>query len=183
MQLRHNGGAVLAGAAFGFLAGLAANPARKLAIQGVESAAGDWVAMLTLEHRVVEKVFDALLATHPRETAKRQGLLLKLVYTLNKHASEEENVVYPVVRGHDAQAASELVADHAEVKALLSELQYGIEKDDPRWLAAVRSLREKVVSHAQAEEETVFPKLRDTLTPEENTALTRRVNWEGVKTA
>jgi hemerythrin superfamily protein len=183
MHLGRTGGAVLASAAFGFIAGLAASPARKLAIQGAEAKAGDWVAILSLEHRAVEKAFEALLATHERETAKRQGLLLKIAYALNKHAIEEENVVYPAIRKKNPGAAAELVADHAEVKSLLSDLQYGLDKGDPQWLATVYSLKDKVISHARREEETVFPQIREALTPQENAALTRHMNWEGVKVA
>lgn len=183
MQLGRNGGAVLASAAFGFLAGLAASPARKLAIQGTEAMAGDWVAILTAEHRALEKAFDALIATHDRETAKRQGLLLKIAFALNKHAIEEENVVYPAIRKKDRDAAGNLVADHAEVKALLSELQYGLDKSDPLWLATVHSLRDRVHAHARLEEESVFPRIREALTEPENAALTRQMNWEGLKVA
>jgi hemerythrin superfamily protein len=181
--MQRTGGAVLASAAFGFLAGLAANPARKLVVQGAEATVGDWVAELTSEHRSVEKALDALLATHDRETAKRQGLLLRIVYLLNKHAIEEENVVYPAVRKHNPGAAGELVADHAEIKSLVSELKYGFDKEDPRWLSTARSLRDRLASHARQEEEQVFPLLRAGLSEQENTALTRRLNREGLRLA
>ena len=120
MQLRRSSGAVLAGAAMGFLAGLAANPARKLAVQGAEATSGDWVHELTAEHRAVEKALDALLGAGERETARRQGLLMKISYLLNKHAIEEEQV---------------------------------------------------------------FPQLQAALSAAENAALTRRMNWEGLKLA
>jgi hemerythrin superfamily protein len=177
------GGTVLASAAFGFLAGLAANPARKLAIQGTEASAGDWAAVLTAQHRSVEKAIDALLDTRSRESARRQGLLLKIAYALNKHAVEEENVVYPAIRKQSPGSAGELVADHAEIKSLLNELQYGLDRADPRWLATAHGLREKVASHARLEEEQVFPALKAALSEEENAALTRRTNWEGLKVA
>jgi hemerythrin superfamily protein len=183
MQLRRTGGAVLASAAFGFLAGLAASPARKLAVQGTEASAGDWTAALAHEHQLVEKAFDALLATRDRETAKRQALLVKIAYALNKHALEEENVVYPAIRKKSPAAASELVADHAEMKSLLNDMQYGFHKDDPQWLATAHSLRDKLVAHARDEEQRIFPELKAVLSHEENAALTRHMNWEGMKVA
>jgi hemerythrin superfamily protein len=167
----------------GFLAGLAANPARKLAVQGAEATSGDWVHELTAEHRAVEKALDALLGAGERETARRQGLLMKISYLLNKHAIEEENVVYPAVRKKSPIAAAELVADHAEVKALLSDLKYGLDKGGPQWTAVAHSLRERLVAHARLEEEQVFPQLQAALSAAENAALTRRMNWEGLKLA
>ena len=183
MQLGRTSGAVLAGAAFGFLAGLAANPARKLALQGVEAAIGDWADILTAEHRSVEKAFDALLQTDDHEAAKRQALLLKIAYALNKHALQEENVVYPAIRKRSPDSAAELVADHAEIKSLLSDLQYTLDKGSAQWLATAATLRDKVVSHARLEEETIFPAARAGLSVSENAALTRHMNWEGLKAA
>ena len=182
MHMGRTGG-VLASAAVGFLAGLAASPARKLATQGTEATTGDWVHALAAEHRAIEKAFDALLGAGERETAKRQALLLKIAYLLNKHAIEEENVVYPAVRKKNPAAARELVADHAEVKALLSDLQYGLDKGGPQWIAVAHSLHEAVVAHARTEEERMFPELQAALSAQENAALTRRMNWEGLKIA
>ncbi len=183
MQLGRRSGAVLAGAAFGFLAGLAAIPARKLAIQSAEATIGDWVDILTAEHRGIEKAFDAVLRTEDVEAAKRQVLLLKIAHDLNKHALQEENVVYPAIRKLNPSSAGQLVADHAEIKSLLSVLQYDIAKSDPQWLATVAMLKDKVVSHALLEEQTVFPSTRAAMSADENAALTRHMNWEGLKVA
>src|SRR4051812_15177935 len=90
-------GRIAAGAAIGLAAGLAIPHARKLAMQGPSLAAGDWVAALTAEHRMVEKLFDQLLATADDELVKREMLLTKIAYALNKHAIEEENVIYPAL--------------------------------------------------------------------------------------
>jgi hemerythrin superfamily protein len=181
MHVGRTSGAVLFGAACGFLAGLAADPARKLAIQGIEAAMGDWVDILTAEHRSVEKAFEALLATEPDEAAKHLALLLRIAHALNKHAQQEENVVYPAIRKRNPGGAGELVADHAEIKSLLSELQYDIDKSDPQWLATAATLRDKVVSHARLEEQTIFPAARAAMSEGENAALTRHMNWEGLK--
>jgi hemerythrin superfamily protein len=183
MQFGRKSGAVLAGAAFGFLAGLAAIPARKLAIQGAEAAIGDWVDILTAEHRGIEKVFDAVLRTEDDETVRRQAMLLRIASLLNKHALQEENVVYPAIRKLNPSSAGQLVADHAEIKSLLSVLQYDLQKSDPQWLATASTLRDKLVSHAYIEEQTIFPSARAAMTADENAAVTRHMNWEGLKVA
>src|SRR5215218_1190359 len=72
-------GAALAGVAIGF----AANYGRKAIMQGMEAAAGDW---------------DKMLATDETQTFKRKMLLMKLTHALDKHAHQEEMVVYPALR-------------------------------------------------------------------------------------
>ena len=109
-------------------------------------------------------------------------LLTKIAYSLNKHAIQEENVVYPALHKVDADAAHRFVADHGEIKVLLSDLQYVIDKADPAWVETARRLSDMVMAHAREEEDEVFPRLRD-LSPEDNDAITRRMHWEGVKVA
>lgn len=176
------GGALMAGAAMGFLAGVAFSPARKAAIQGMEALEGDWFEVLKAEHEAVEALFELLLATDERQTTRRQMLLTKIAYSLNKHAIQEENVVYPALRKIDEEAAKHLTQDHGEIKSLLNELQYVLEKDDPRWLETARKLSMEVISHAREEEDEIFPRLRGQ-SQEENDAITRRMHWEGIKVA
>jgi hemerythrin superfamily protein len=176
------GGALAAGAALGILAGLAVSPARKAMLQGVEALAGDWYDVLKAEHQAVEALFELALATSERQVARRQMLLTQIAHALNKHAIQEENVVYPALSKIDAEAAKHLVSDHGEMKTLLSDLQYVIDKSDPAWLQTMRKLSDAVIAHAREEEDEIFPKLRD-LSPEDNDAITRRMHWEGLKVA
>jgi hemerythrin superfamily protein len=176
------GGALMAGAAMGFLAGLALTPARKAAVQGMEMLEGDWYEVLKAEHQAVEALFELVLATDERQTTRRQMLLTKIAYSLNKHAIQEENVVYPALRKIDEEAAKHLISDHGEIKTMLNDLQYVIEKDDPRWLETMRKLSMEVISHAREEEDEIFPRLRGQ-SQEENDAITRRMHWEGMKVA
>ena len=185
MQIGKTGGLALGAAALGFIAGaIAISPARKLALQGTEALiGGDWFDTLKAEHKVVEKLFDLLLATGDDETRKRQGLLTKIAYNLNKHAVQEENVVYPALRKVDEAEAKHLVSDHGDIKSILSVLQYDIAKDTPQWLSLARQLADTVLTHAREEEEEIYPRLRERLSEEENSALTRRLHWEGIKVA
>ena len=185
MQMGRTGGIALGAAALGFLAGAAAiSPARKLALQGTEAlVGGDWFETLKAEHKVVEKLFDLLLETEEKDRRKRQALLTKLAYNLNKHAVQEENVVYTALRKIDRAQAERLVSDHAEVKGLLADLQYEIDKSDPQWIATVRTLRDAVLEHAREEEEQIFPAFQQKMSEEENASLTRRLHWEGMKVA
>lgn len=178
-----NLGRLATGAALGFMAGLAMPHARKAVAQGPSLVAGDWVAALKAEHRMVEKTFQALLATSDTETMKRQMMLTKIAYALTKHAIEEENVIYPamVENGREEQARH-LIADHGEVKTFIYELRR-LPTDDPRWLETARRFFTDLQEHMREEEEDIFPAFREALPQQENARLTRMMNWEGFKVA
>ena len=175
-------GLALAGAA-GLAVGLAANVARKLAVQSPTYFAGDWDDALKAEHALTLKVFDLLEATTEKNTTKRATLLMNLKHMLAKHAFEEENAVYPALRdAGEAEAADHLNNDHGYVKQYLYDLTI-MPKDSPAWIAKVRKFRGDLEKHMREEEETLFPQLKGKLTPEQNKALTQAMNKEGLKIA
>lgn len=176
-------GRIATGAALGFMAGLALPHARKAVMQGPSIAAGDWVDALTAEHRMVEKAFEALLATKDDEMMKREMLLTKIAYALTKHAIEEENVIYPALaESGRPEQAQHLIHDHGEVKTFIYDLRR-ISSTEPRWLDEAREFHDKLLAHIREEEDEIFPTFRDALPAEENARLTRMMNWEGFKVA
>lgn len=176
-------GAIAAAAAAGVAVGLAANLGRKLLMQSVSAASGDWVDALTNEHRATLALFDKLEATDDSQTGQRSALLMKLKYALSKHALQEENVIYPALREanitHDADT---LNSEHGYVKTYLYELET-MPKDSPEWLARVRDFRAMIQEHMRMEEEQVFPSFRAQLSEEQNTRLTAMMHKEGLKLA
>ena len=112
--------AAVAGAAVGF----AANYGRKLLVQGIGAAAGDWADALKAEHDATLVLFDKIEATGDDQSGVRSALLAKLKYALGKHALQEENVIYPALReansAHDADA---LNSEHGYIKTYLYELE------------------------------------------------------------
>jgi len=103
-------GPIIAAAIGGAAIGFAANYGRKFLMQGMESMAGDWDEMLAAEHDLALAVFDKMLATDETQTFKRRMLLMKLTHALDKHAHQEEMVVYPALR----EANENADADHLE---------------------------------------------------------------------
>jgi hemerythrin superfamily protein len=169
-------------AAVGFMAGLAANPARKLAHQGLEKVAGkgDWFEILKLEHRAVDTLFEQLLQTRETDKKKRTALLLAIKQGLTKHALQEEDVVYPALRENGIEAdTKELYAEHADIKTYLHELEQK-PKDDPNWIERVRSFHELIRHHVREEEEEIYPRFREQLSAEQNAKITKRMNAEGL---
>ena len=168
-------GAALAGVAVGF----AANFGRKFVMQGVSAMAGDWDEMLAAEHDVAMALFDKMLATDDSQTFKRGMLLTKLTHALDKHAHEEEMVVYPALReANEAHDADLLEGEHGYVKTFIYELNQ-IGTDAPNWLDKVREFRALVHKHAHMEEEEVFPRFKQSLSEEQNAKITSLVNRDG----
>lgn len=171
------------GAAAGLTVGLAANVVRKMFVQVPTFAAGEWDDGLAAEHRATLAVFDQIEATDRTHKIRRSVLLTQLDHALAKHAIEEENAVYAMLRIHgQAGEADRLNADHGYVKQYLFELG-NMETDHPQFLSKVRDFRAMLEEHMRDEEEKIFPKLRAMLSEEENAKLTRAMNLEGLKIA
>ena len=168
-------GAALAGAAIG----IAANFGRKALMQGLEAQAGDWDEILAAEHDVALAVFDKMLATDETQSFKRKMLLMKLTHALDKHAHQEEMVVYPALReANEASDADKLETEHGYVKTYLYELNQ-MPADAPNWLEKVREFRAAVAKHAHMEEEEVFPRFKQELSEDQNAKITSLVNRDG----
>lgn len=168
-------GAAIAGVAIG----LAANMGRKFITQGMSGVSGDWDEVLATEHEMTLAIFDKMLATDQSQTWKRGMLLMKLEHALDKHAHEEEMVVYPALREANMQTdADHLNEEHLQIKTFLYEL-HQMGTDALNWLEKVREFRDLVQRHAHEEEEDIFPGFKRDLTQEQNAKITSLVNRDG----
>ena len=168
-------GAALAGVAIG----MAANYGRKFIMQGMEASAGDWDEILPAEHDMALTIFDKMLATDETQTFKRKMLLMKLTHALDKHAHQEEMVVYPALReANEAADADHLEGEHGYIKTFIFELNE-MGPEAPNWLEKVREFRQLVSSHAHMEEEQVFPRFKADMDEEQNAHITSLVNRDG----
>ena len=174
----NNAGPVFGAALAGVAIGLAANFGRKAIMQGMEAAAGDWDEILATEHEMALAIFDKMLATDESQTFKRKMLLLKLTTALDKHAHQEEMVVYPALREAGINVeADQLEVEHGQVKTFLYELNE-MGPNAPNWLEKVREFRALISRHAHMEEE-VFPQFKQDLTDEQDARITTLVNRDG----
>ncbi|HET9811794.1 MAG TPA: hemerythrin domain-containing protein [Sphingomicrobium sp.] len=174
-----NGGPIIGAALAGVAIGFAANYGRKFLMQGMEAAIGDWDEILAAEHDEALAIFDNMLATDQSQTFKRKMLLMKLTHALDKHAHEEEMVVYPALReANDEIVADQLEIEHGHVKTFIYELNE-IGPDASNWLEKVREFRDLVREHAHMEEEQVFPKFKQAMDEEQNAKITSLVNRDG----
>jgi hemerythrin superfamily protein len=170
---------VVAAALGGAMIGFAANYGRKALMQGMEAALGDWDQILAAEHDEALAIFDKMLATDEGQTFKRKMLLMKLTHALDKHAHQEEMVVYPALREADeAGDADHLESEHGYIKTFIYELNK-MSADASNWLEKVREFRQLVSEHAHMEEEEVFPRFKQELSEEQNAEVTSLVNRDG----
>jgi hemerythrin superfamily protein len=170
---------VIAAALGGAAIGLAANFGRKALMQGMEAAAGDWDQILATEHDMALAIFDKMLATDETQTFKRKMLLMKLTHALDKHAHQEEMVVYPALReANEAADADNLESEHGYIKTFIFELNE-MGPDGRNWLEKVREFRQLVSEHAHMEEEEVYPRFKQAMDEERNAHITSLVNRDG----
>jgi hemerythrin superfamily protein len=176
-------GSLIGAAAAGAAIAVAANLGRKAIMQGMTASAGDWDENLAAEHDAALAIFDKLLATDDSQTFRRTMLLKKLTHALDKHAHEEEHVVYPALReANEAHDADALEGEHGYVKTFLYELNE-MEKGSPEFATKVRQFRDMISKHMAMEEEQVFPRFKRELSDEQNAKITALVNKEGFKMA
>ena len=171
--------ALISAAVAGAAVMVAANLGRKLIVQGMSGIAGDWDEVLAAEHKMTLAIFDKMLATDATQKIKRGMLLTKLTHALDKHAHEEEMVVYPALREANEKAdADHLEQEHGEVKTYLFKLGE-MATDAPQWIETVQEFRNSVARHARMEEDEVFPRFKAEITDEQNAHITGLVNKDG----
>jgi len=176
-------GALIGAAVAGVTVGLAANFGRKMLMQTPALVSGNWDDALKTEHKMTLTLFDQLEATSDKATGTRAGLVMKIKYALSKHALQEENVIYPVMREqNEAHDADELTGEHGYVKTFLYELE-NMNKASPEFMTKVREFRALLEQHIRNEEDNLFPRLRANMTDEQNRKVTLAMNKEGLKLA
>ena len=183
MDMRINGRMIGAAgvAALGVVVGLAAGRARQMTTRAGMALHGDWEGQLKSEHRKIKRLLKAMVDSEIGQGARRATLLADLAETLNRHALEEETVIYPALKaGGGDELAGELYEDHAGMKALVSRLQ-DIALDDPTWADEAKALRTLVTRHIREEERDLFPLLHDLGDDRHNAKLTRLVRRQGAK--
>ena len=106
----------------------------------------------------------------------REEPFWELVATLVKHEVAEEEVLYPAVRkyveGGD-DLAGERIAEQSAAESLLVQMEREL-RTAVTFMQSFSNLRDAVLEHAEAEEQTVFPQLAQTLDREKLVELGKR---------
>ncbi len=126
----------------------------------------DVVDLLREQHQEVRRLFSRL---EQLSGDARRDDFEQLVRLLAVHETAEEEVVYPAVRnmvdGGDALADAR-TAEESEAKEALAELEkLGVEHPD--FESKLASCKQLVLTHAENEEQEVFPELRQSHSSEQ----------------
>jgi hemerythrin superfamily protein len=122
----------------------------------------DAIALLTQDHREVEKIFKEFEAAKKAEDEAAKAEIVKRVcIALTAHAEIEEDIFYPAVREEieDADVMDEAEVEHGSIKALVGELE-GMRPGEDFYDAKVTVLAEYVKHHVKEEEGEMFPKVK-----------------------
>ena len=113
--------------------------------------------LLKKQHKEVKALFKKVENTE--NGRERRRLMEEIATALDGHATIEEEMFYPAVRGLETQKAEEMVMEafeeHHVVKLVLAELPQ-VDPEDERFEAKMTVLSELVEHHADEEEKEMF---------------------------
>ena len=113
--------------------------------------------LLKKQHKEVKALFKKVGSTE--NARERRRLMNDIATALEGHATIEEEMFYPAVRGLETQKAEEMVLEafeeHHVVKLVLAELPQ-VDPADERFEAKMTVLSELVEHHADEEEKEMF---------------------------
>jgi hemerythrin-like domain-containing protein len=113
--------------------------------------------LLERDHRHLEKLLERAEKTDARSLKQRTALLRAITTALDIHEVIEEQVLYPALKAH-AEARDivlEGYQEHHVADVIVGELQ-GMRKNDERWGAKLKVLKESIEHHIGEEEGEMF---------------------------
>ena len=136
----------------------------------IDNAPDDVIAILTRDHREIQALFNELDRTRDGADPKRRKALVdRATIELVRHATAEEQFLYPAVRlnvGGGAELADREIRDHAQVERSLKELE-GMQPGEAPFEPTLQNLIALVNAHFADEEQTLFPRLRSAWTDDD----------------
>ena len=123
---------------------------------------GDAIALLTADHKKVQKLFKDFEKLKEQGSAKeKEALVMEICKELTVHAQVEEEIFYPIVRDaiDDDDLMDEAAVEHAGAKDLIAQLESS-RATEPFYDAKVTVLGEKIAHHVEEEEGDMFVKVK-----------------------
>ena len=140
------------------------------------SGTTDAITLLEADHRRMEGLLAQGEETTERAVKGRTELLDTLTAELHLHELIEEQVLYPALKAHPE--AREIVLEgyqeHHVADLIVQEL-HQVAKDDERWGAKFKVLKENIEHHIEEEEGEMFRTARAVLSAGELQALGARM--------
>jgi hemerythrin HHE cation binding domain-containing protein len=128
----------------------------------------DALSLLERDHREFERLLGEGENTSAAAAKTRTQLLNKLTADLSIHERIEEEILYPALKVHpeSKDLALEGYQEHHVADVLVTEL-HALAKDDERWGAKFKVLKENLEHHIEDEEGPMFRTARAVLTRDE----------------
>lgn len=144
----------------------------------------DALALLEMQHREVERVFDRIHDSEDEDEIRQA--LFEVADLLSAHAMLEERLFYPAVRSADTEElVTESLHDHDDVKRVLVEL-LDVEPSRADFSGMLEELEGLIEGHVEEEEHELFPRVQRMMSAEqlrdlgqELTALLAQVQQAG----
>jgi len=132
----------------------------------------DPIELLKADHRRFENLLKEGEGTTERAKKGRREILTTLTSELNVHEALEEKILYPALKPHSEahDIVLEGFQEHHVADLIVKEL-HGLDKDDEKWGAKFKVLKESVEHHIGEEENKMFPIARSVLKSDELVAL------------
>ena len=125
----------------------------------------DACTLLDTDHKAVKKMFkayDELAGSKARGVAqKKLELAHQICQELTVHATVEEEIFYPALRGalKETDILAEAEVEHAGAKDLIAQIE-AMDEADEMFDAKVKVLGEYIDHHVKEERNEIFPKAR-----------------------
>jgi hemerythrin superfamily protein len=121
------------------------------------------IDILKQDHEEVDGLFkDFEAAKDEGASSTKQALASHICSALSVHATIEEELFYPAIRGIDEDLddlVNEAAVEHQSLKDIIGRLE-AAPLSDPLYDAGVKVLSEFVKHHVKEEENEIFPKVR-----------------------
>ncbi|HVM07548.1 MAG TPA: hemerythrin domain-containing protein [Acidimicrobiales bacterium] len=114
----------------------------------------DVTELLNTDHREVEQLFAEY------EQTQDWNIAMQICDELLRHATVEEEIVYPALEKADQEITQEAEQEHQDAEQLIEQIQ-SLEADDPQLPQLMTQLKEAVQHHVEEEESEAWPKLRE----------------------
>lgn len=121
------------------------------------------IDLLKQDHEEVDGLFkDYEAAKKDGTSSAKLALASHICQALSVHATIEEEMFYPAIRGVDPEMddlVDEAAVEHQSLKDIIGRLE-AAPQSDPLYDAGVKVLSEYVKHHVKEEESEIFPKVR-----------------------
>jgi iron-sulfur cluster repair protein YtfE (RIC family) len=137
----------------------------------------DVFTLLKQDHQQVAATIKQVEATDA--PAQRQQLFNQIKQALDVHAHIEETIFYPVLKqaAETREITLEAYDEHQDIKDLLTQLA-DLPPDDEEWTDTFDELKQTIEHHVDEEENEMFVKARDVLSPQQIEDLGTRMEQE-----